>query len=69
MPRIAHRRRGSKFGRHPVKVSLVRPPLLPLALSTSSLRHALVPATPLLASSIHPLAAGTSLTSGSFLCL
>jgi len=37
---IAHRRRGSKLGHH--SVHLVAPPLLPLALSTSSPRHNLV---------------------------
>ena len=36
---IAHRRRGSKFGHHSVRFALVTPPLLPLALSTSSLRY------------------------------
>lgn len=47
MPWIAHRRRGSKFGRHPVKF-LVPFRLLPLALSTSSLRHPLALTLPLL---------------------
>ncbi len=42
MPWIAHRRRGSKFGHHPFAFALVTPPLLPLALSTSSLRHSFV---------------------------
>ena len=42
MPRIAHRRRGSEFGHHPFVFALVTPPLLPLALSTSSLRRSLV---------------------------
>lgn len=37
MPRIAQRRRGSKFGHHPFAFALVTSPLLPLALSTSSL--------------------------------
>jgi hypothetical protein len=36
MPRIAHRRRGSKFGHPSFRFALVKPPLLPLALSTSS---------------------------------
>jgi hypothetical protein len=39
MHRIAHRRRGSKFGRNPVRFFLVPSRLLPLALSTSSLQH------------------------------
>ena len=42
MPWIAHRRRGSKFGHHPFAFALVTPPLLPLALSTSSPRHSFV---------------------------
>ena len=47
MPWIAHRRRGSKFGRHPVKFSLVPFRLLPLALRTSSLWPLLAPILPL----------------------
>jgi len=39
MPWIAHRRRGSEFGHHPFVFALVTPPLLPLALNTSSLWH------------------------------
>ena len=39
MPWIAHRRRGSEFGHHPFVFALVTPPLLPLALNKSSLRH------------------------------
>ena len=42
MSLIAHRRRGSKFGHHSFWFALVTPPLLPLALSTSSLCHILV---------------------------
>jgi hypothetical protein len=42
MPWIAHRRRGSEFGHHPFVIALVTPPLLPLALSMSSLWHSLV---------------------------
>lgn len=42
MPRIAHRRRGSKLGHYPFRLALVTPPLLP-ALDTSSLRHSLAP--------------------------
>ena len=42
MHRIARRRRGSKLGHYPFRLALVTPPLLP-ALSTSSLRYALVP--------------------------
>lgn len=45
MPWIAHRRRGSKFGHHSFWFALVSPPLLPLALSTSSLRPSLVKST------------------------
>lgn len=46
MPWIAHRRRGSKFGHHSFWFALVPPRLLPLALSTSSLRHFLVSISP-----------------------
>jgi hypothetical protein len=42
MPWIAHRRRGSKFGHHSFWFALVPPPLLPLALSTSSLCYPFV---------------------------
>lgn len=42
MPWIAHRRRGSEFGHHSFVFALVTPPLLPLALSTSSLPPSLV---------------------------
>lgn len=41
MFRIAHRRRGSESGHHPFAFALVTPPLLPLALSTSSHRWSL----------------------------
>jgi len=37
MPRIAHRRRGSKFGRRPAKYFLVTSLLLPLARTASNL--------------------------------
>ena len=47
MPRIAHRRRGSKFGHHPFAFALVTSPLLPLVLSTSSLRYSFVLTLPL----------------------
>ena len=42
MPWIAHCRRGSEFGHHSFVFALVTPPLLPLALNTSSLWHSLV---------------------------
>ena len=42
MPWIAHRRRGSEFGHHSFVFALVTPPLLLLALNTSSLWHSLV---------------------------
>ena len=55
MPWIAHRRRGSKFGHHSFWFALVTPPLLPLALSTSSLCHSLVLTIPLQPRSTRPL--------------
>ena len=63
MPKIAHRRRGSKFGRRPGKFFLVTPRLLPLASSTSDLCHSFVFPFPL---SYEPPATHRS---GSILCL
>jgi len=42
MPRIAHRRRGSKFGPPSFRFALVKPPLLPQALSSSSFHRLFV---------------------------
>jgi hypothetical protein len=66
MPRIAHRRRGSKFGLHPVKFSSVKP-LLPLALTSSSPGNSLVLTPALL---IAPVCCHTPANiSGPLLCL
>jgi hypothetical protein len=65
MPRIAHRRRGSEFGHHPFVFALVTPLLLPLALSTSSLRRSLV----LTLAPLRNLAPASALPPGPLLCL
>ena len=69
MPRIAHRRRGSEFGHHPFVCELVTPPLLPLALSTSSLSHLFVLSHPLPAPTRSGRVPASCPTPGLLLCL
>jgi hypothetical protein len=68
MPWVAHRRRGSKFGRNPVGFFSVPSILLPLALRSSSFYHspALTPS-PFAPARTH--LPSSTLSPGLFLCL